>query len=345
MIIRNLGTILALLHAALLLLLVILQRTHRRGPERRYPWPYLALAPFSFWFSALALPILALAPWVRTPPYVVSAGVSTTLFLVFYLAEPLWPKVRPAPQAATTALVAMTTNLYKANGAHEAIAETILASGADLVAVQELRPPQAKALAERLREAFPYQDLHPGRDAEGMGLFSRYPITQRDTIRLDGANPIQVARLLIGQQPLALINMHPRIPMLKQGRLGLPLGLSARERAEDVAAIVRTAERLPKPSLIMGDMNTTPYCPEYQSLPTDWRDAHDVAGRGLGLSYPVDAPFFGFPSPIPLFRIDHLFLRGPIACRSLQRGRMPGSDHRYLVAQLDIQPPQDDADA
>lgn len=344
MIIRDLATILALLHAALLAVLVILQRTHHRRPKWRYPWPYLALAPFSFWFAALALPLLVLAPLVRTIPFAVSVGVSTALFLVFFVAEPLCRKTRPPATPTATTLRAMTTNLFKANSAHEAIAETILASGADLVAVQELRPPQAQALAERLREAYPYQDLHPGRDAEGMGLFSRYPITHRDTVRLDGANPIQVAQLLVDQQPLALINMHPRIPMLAQSRLGLPVGLSTRERAEDVAAIVRAAEALPKPSLIMGDMNTTPYCPEYQALPSDWQDAHEIAERGLGLSYPVDAAFFGFRSPIPLFRIDHLFMRGNIACRSLQRGRMPGSDHHYLVAHLELGASNSDTD-
>jgi len=344
MIIHSLATLLALLHAALLVLLVVWQRTHRRHPNRRLPWPYLALAPFSFWFGTLSLPILALAPFVRAIPYTASAIVSMASFLVFYLIEPLWPKVRQPTSPTTTTLRAMSTNLFKANDAHDAIAETILASRADLVAVQELRPSQAEALASLLRHAYPYQDLHPGRDAEGMGLFSRYPITRRETVRLDGANPIQIVRLLVEQQPLALINMHPRIPRLKQGLLGLPVGLSTHARGEDVAAIVRAAEPLLDPTLIMGDMNTTPYCPEYQALPRDWRDVHDIAERGLGLSYPVDAAFFGFRSPIPLFRIDHLFLRGPIVCRSLRRGRMPGSDHRYLVAQLALAAPKDLSD-
>ena len=334
--IHRLVSLLAILYAGIVLLFVLTQRTHRRRPQPNYPWLYQALAPFAFWLALLALPLLALAPLVRQPAYTTATLAATALFLWHY--APRWSRAKMTPNVSRTRdlpLRVMTSNLFKANDAYAAIAEAILASKADLVAVQELRPPQAEALSTLLREAYPHQELRPGRDAEGMGLFSRHPITRREFVCRDGANPIQVIQVHLTDEALSLINIHPRIPMLQQSpALGFPTGLSTAERAQDIETIIAAAESLSTPTLILGDMNTTPYCPAFGVLPSDWRDVHQEVGQGMGFSYPVDAAFFGFRSPLPLFRIDHLFLRGAVQARSVSRGHMPGSDHRYLLADL-----------
>lgn len=182
------------------------------------------------------------------------------------------------------------------------------------MAVQGLRQGQAHALASQLGKAYPYQALYPGVDYEGMGLFSRHPIL---SARLDlgelGATPLLVARVLAPGGECLVANMHPRIPHLGGVRLGpfsLPWGLDTRERQADVRRIVRVLEGEAGDAVLLGDMNTTDQDREYGWVVRDWRDAYLAGTRSLGLTYPVDAPFYGVRPPFPLFRIDHVFLRG-----------------------------------
>jgi len=53
------------------------------------------------------------------------------------------------------------------------------------------------------------------------------------------------------------------------------------------------------------------------------------------MTYPVNQRFFGVKLPLPIFRIDYIFYRGGMRPVSVRNGRMPGSDHRYVVAEFD----------
>jgi len=81
-------------------------------------------------------------------------------------------------------------------------------------------------------------------------------------------------------------------------------------------------------------MNTTDQCVEYHWIAGVWRDAYREAGQGPGLTYPVGVPFFGVRAPWPLFRIDHVFYRGKLEVSRAWTGVLPGSDHRYVMAEL-----------
>jgi endonuclease/exonuclease/phosphatase family metal-dependent hydrolase len=323
-------------------LLVALPWGRRR--QRPLPWPVQALAPFVFWLLAPFWLLLALAPVVRAPLYTVAAIAGAGLFLWHTFGRRIARLGRPRQAASGPTLRVMTANLYKANSEYGAMARVILAADPDLLVVQELRADQATALSTRLAARLPFQDLHPGDDAEGMGAFSRYPLCANQVIRQDGANPIQVLRLAGPQTECWAVNMHPRIPVPVQRKVlgaNVPVGLLTAPRLEDVQRLVQTAQALPGPLVVLGDMNTTPDCQPFGLIPGEWQDAQAAIGRPPAFTYPVATSFFGFRAPWPLFRIDHVFAAGGCRARAIRTGHMPGSDHRYLVADLTL-PAQED---
>ena len=327
--------ILIILSYALAALTVLYVGWLRLG--RRPPWWLRALAPFALWVLApvLILPLLGL--WLREALFWGASLLAWGLYVAHFV-WPLRPRRRREAPPDAPRLRVMTANLDKHNNRWQEMAATIAWEKPDIVALQELKPGQAKAIAEALAEQYPHRLLYPGIDAEGMGLLSRHPIVASELHQGPlGATPILEAYVRVDGRKVRVINAHPRIPILRTVRLvGLPLpaGLDTREREADVKEITQLVDGHPEDSILLGDMNTTEQCPEYRWLAAQWRDAYREAAWGPGATFPVKAPFFGWRPPLPLFRIDYIFTRGDWLPLEARTGYMPGSDHRYLVVDL-----------
>ncbi|MBC7234235.1 MAG: endonuclease/exonuclease/phosphatase family protein [Chloroflexi bacterium] len=307
------------------------------------PWWLQALAPFALWVFGLGLGLPLLAALVgsgllRGVPLL----LGTALYWAHFVARPR-PR-RPAQEEDDPVLRVMTANLLDKNRRHAEIIATIRHECPDLIALQELNPAQVRALTQALTDEYPYQWFLPGPEtpvpgrSEGMGLMSRYPFQPLGVVQVDPlANPAQVIALDVQGRFLDVLHMHPRIPLPRFRRvLGIawPYGLDDSERERDVRALSHCAEQLGAEAIILGDMNATDQCREYRLLTKGWRDVYRQVGRGLGLTYPVDADFFGLRCPWPLFRIDYVLIRGHLYAMEAHVGRLPGSDHRYVVADL-----------
>jgi len=286
------------------------------------PWWLKALSPLSFW---VFLPTLALPPLellARSPSFLVPALLSATLFTYRYLL-PMLPKYTPTPDGQNVCLTVMTANLYKHNDSCAEIIHTILAESPDIVALQELKQRHITSIKTHLQDIYPYQELFPGSDSEGMGFLSRHPF--------------QSVAWHAG--PPWFVNMHPRIPRLQTWSLAgipIPRGLDTTGRQNDIERLVEIVEGLDGDVVVLGDLNTTSECPEYRLIPPYWSNAYARAGKGSGFTYPIDRPFFGLRTPFPLFRIDHVFSRGRLCALEARTGAMPGSDHRYLLVRLAV---------
>lgn len=307
------------------------------------PWWLQAVAPFACWLFLPSVLFLCLTPLVQRWTFTLGASLAACLFILHF-GLPSWPRRQSLsasrPPGATIRV--MAANLFKKNYSCREIADTILALAPDIVVVQELRQRQAIELSAMLREHYPYQDLHPGVDAEGMGAFSRYPLETTALHRLDDeSSPVQVLSVQASDQVFWVINMHARIPRLVTRRilgLCLPSGLCSGARRDDVRHISDVVSELPELAILLGDMNTTRECAPYCLIPPEWHNVHETVGHGWSLTYPVEASFFGVRPPFPLFRIDHIFVRGAWQPLAIRAGHMPGSDHRCLIADLRLLP-------
>jgi len=204
------------------------------------PWWLKAVAPLAMWLFGPSVVLPLAGPLVNRPLYWVAAAVACALYLGHF-ALPMCRHRRAGSTRSEPVVRVMTANLYKRNARHAEIIQSILSEDPDIVALQELNHGQARALAAGLSAHYPFQMLHPGTDAEGMGLLSRYPLAESE---LDpgslGANPLLLARVRLPEDELTVINVHPRIPRLETARVMgmlIPSGLDTREREADARHI------------------------------------------------------------------------------------------------------------
>ena len=130
-------------------------------------------------------------------------------------------------------------------------------------------------------------------------------------------------------------------------------------RTAQIQGIVRLAQDLEGPSLLMGDMNAEPSAPELAArAATGWREASEAttppreAGRGprwqrllsaapLRRLRMVAAPLRRLrmathPARFPLRRIDSLWVRGGLEVSTLEVAPRGSSDHRGAVATVHL---------
>ncbi|HKJ23856.1 MAG TPA: endonuclease/exonuclease/phosphatase family protein, partial [Myxococcota bacterium] len=146
---------------------------------------------------------------------------------------------------------------------------------ADVVAVQELAPAQAEALAAR----FPHGRLAPRADYDGGGIalarpaeVEPLPLAERHGYRvtLDPGTWPALAR------PLEILNVHVYAPHAFRG-----LGLWLRW-----PQFRRLAEQLARPApsgrVVVGDFNATPLWPVYWRMAARMEDAARTVARREG---------------------------------------------------------------
>jgi vancomycin resistance protein VanJ len=300
------------------------------------PWWLQVINTLALWLfgPCLVLPLTWI--FVHALAYWLANGLMIGVFTAYFL-HPMFVRRKACP-AGDDPVRVMTANLLKYNLRADEVVATIRAADADIVALQELKLEHTTAIERDLAHLYPYRALHPGQASEGMGLLSRRPW---DAFALHvgepGGNYTQVAHLRLGGHATWVVNIHTRIPQARECKLaGLSMlcGLDTRGRRADVAQIVQRVEALPGNAIILGDWNMTEECAEYRLIPPYWHDAYREAAHGPGLTFPVGVSFFGLRTPWPLFRLDYLFYRGDWCALRARTGRMPGSDHRYLLVEL-----------
>jgi len=206
---------------------------------------------------------------------------------------------------------------------------------ADLIALQELRPDAADAIAAdpALTARYPYRLLVPREDVGGMGLLSRRPILDH-SFRV--APILQQATIdLGGGRRLAVVNAHPFHAEMEQiGSAGPPVGLDSTQRNADLVTIRgRIGDLIDDglPVLLLGDLNTAASEPAFDRFVRGLRDVHAEVGEGTGWTWrPRSFEFLG----IGLVRIDHVVVSPDIDPVTIGVTCPPVGDHCLVQAEL-----------
>ncbi len=201
----------------------------------------------------------------------------------------------------------------------QALAEAILATDADVLALSELHPDHEAALLAHPHAArYPHQIHRTSTKAEGMLVWSRLPIGDVRWEPMDVREGIVATILGRHGHDVRIILAHPNPPTTHHG---LGRWESSMQRIADIGAAPGP------PTLVVADLNAARWHPPFRRLlGRGWRDVHEVVGRGLSVSWPTAGRW-----PIPFVRLDH-GLAGPgldvVAVRDID---LPGSDHRGFV--------------
>ena len=208
----------------------------------------------------------------------------------------------------------VTANALYPNRRPARWAEGVLALSADILCVQELAPRIASALDDA--GGLPPHactTVHPG--SFGTGLWSRTPFDAAEIV--DAGYAMVVARLASG---MTVVSTHAVAP---SSRGKTPLWRRSFELLQEVV------DGVDGPVVVAGDLNATFAHGPLQELLARGRlrDAHVDAGRPRAHTW--NARF-------PCALIDHVLVSEEIAVRAITEQRVPGSDHRAVVADLAI---------
>jgi endonuclease/exonuclease/phosphatase (EEP) superfamily protein YafD len=279
-----------------------------------------ALSPYLTLCAALSAVLLILA---RRWMLAIAAAVLTVTTLA--VQAPLY-RGSDATRTAGAVVRVMSANLREGLADPDYPVRSARAQ-ADVVAFQELTPQEVDRLsAAGLDATFPYRWLDARASASGVGVWSRFPM--HATRRIDGYENAFVS----AQIPVPGTSIDPTVVVAHiPGPWPQPIDDWHRDLDRLPVTFLEVAERAGEGSVIVaGDLNsTTDMRPFRALLRNGYRDAAEQSGAGIEPTFPADWPLPAF------LAIDHILTRG-CAATSLRTMEIPGSDHRALVATVQI---------
>jgi endonuclease/exonuclease/phosphatase family metal-dependent hydrolase len=220
----------------------------------------------------------------------------------------------------------LSANLFHGRADASALVELVRTLDVAVVAVQELGPRQAEALATLL----PHGKLEPIPEGMGLGIALRHP-GQVEWLALPHRDA-GVACLSPSDWPglgrtIEIVNAHLANPVV-----GVPA--SWRYRRGQVAGLTAyLASAEPCPRALVGDLNATPHWPAYRRLAAELDDAAVLAAARSGRA--PEATWGPYPGSPRLLRIDHVLVDA-FDVLDFRVFRLPGSDHSAVVADLAV---------
>ncbi|MER5198697.1 endonuclease/exonuclease/phosphatase family protein [Streptomyces sp. NPDC002755] len=279
------------------------------------------------WFGLFVPVLLAGALWRRSATAVVALLLPVVAWLSLF-GGLLVDKSRPGGD-----LTVVSHNVNAENPDPAGTARDLTASGADLLALEEMAPQATAAYEKVLATAYPYHTVQGT-----VGLWSKLPLSDSrpvdvlrgnagplaDTRRAEDlpVDPPRALRTTVAtdQGPLAVYVAH-----LGSVRLMPRNGFWTDSRDVGATALAKAvaAERNER-VVVLGDMNGTTDDRAFDGLTSQLRSAQEAAGDGFG---------FSWPASFPMARIDQILVRG-VEPRSSWVLPDTGSDHLPVAAAI-----------
>jgi len=287
------------------------------GFELGYPlMPLLAYTPYVA-VTALVAAVVALALRVRKAALiaaVVGAG------LVALVAPRAVGGPTEAQGGAGEPLRVMTFNLERGGADAAAIAQLVERADVDVLSLQEVDADAVAELDAALRDELPSRVTALGEGTHGTALYARGTIRPLDPAHGTLDDQARALVAVPGAQAVELMAVHPLAPA-SAGRVD-------RWRADMRALPSATPDAGVR--VLAGDFNATLDHAELRRLiATGYVDAASVVGEGLRPSWPVGRL-------LPPVTIDHVLADRRCGIRGVAVHKLPGSDHRAVIAELQI---------
>jgi endonuclease/exonuclease/phosphatase (EEP) superfamily protein YafD len=298
--------------------------------------PVLCLSYLGVWLFS---PLVFYVPWV----FLACRGRRAVLLLVpvgmfLWQYGPLFLPRGTHVDPSSSPITVLTLNLRSPNRDTDTLTAALLASQADVIALQEVSRYHQRHLSAALTGRYPYHTYYL---PSGLAIYSIHPITVQEILPLE---PWPAQGVVVGADTeLYLVNAHLAqvgiLRSLSTGEANLMVELAvARER--QVGQIQEAVYKMGLPAVVACDCNMTDLTASYARMTTTLQDAHRQRGWGLGHTFLVPQGL-EIPSPIglPFQRIDYLFSTPDSrVVRTRVIHQALGSDHLPLVAQYCLVP-------
>lgn len=283
-------------------------------------WMLSFCQTFRFHLGLVGIPALLLAliarrwrPLVGLAP-VVAYGLWPGL-------APMWRAAPPAAQGES--LCVMSANVLRGNRHVDEVLAQVRAVDPDVLFIQEYSPHWRSSISDELRERYPYRLEADREDNFGVAAFSRKPMLRSEVVFLGaGRRPCLRCEFELNKQNVAFYNVHVVPPT------GFGWSIEQRRAYADLLERVKS-ERIPV--ILAGDFNaTTDSCVDARLRELGFLNAHELAGKGRGATWPELTIF----AKLPGIRLDHVYLDRHLTATESVIGPRIGSDHRPIYARI-----------
>ncbi|MFI8290763.1 hypothetical protein EAO71_12315 [Streptomyces sp. ms191] len=220
--------------------------------------------------------------------------------------------------AAGGDLTVATHNVNADNPDPEGTARRMAASGADVVALEELKGEMVPVYERGLADTYAYHSVQGT-----VGLWSKYPM--RDTREVDirmGWTRAMRSTVTTPQGAVAVYVAH-----LPSVRVKLNAGFTANQRDRSANALGEAIADDPNPRIVLlGDLNGTMNDRSLNAVTSQLRSTQGASGDGFGFSWPASSP---------MARIDQIMVKGvePVSSWTLAETE---SDHLPIAARISL---------
>ncbi|WP_425329450.1 endonuclease/exonuclease/phosphatase family protein [Streptomyces inhibens] len=216
-------------------------------------------------------------------------------------------------------LTVATHNVNADNPDPAATARDIVASGADVVALEELTGDALPTYRQGLAKAYPYHTVQGT-----VGLWSKRPLSGAAPvdIKMGWTRALRATVTAADGQKFAVYVAH-----LPSVRVKVEAGFTANQRDGSAEALGEAIAADPvKKVMLLGDLNGTMNDRSLAPVTSQMRSAQGAAGDGFG---------FSWPAAFPMARIDQIMMKGMDPVKAWV---MPstGSDHLPVAASVKI---------
>jgi vancomycin resistance protein VanJ len=297
--------------AALALLLSLVMLLHSHIPNRFGNLGSLT-ETFLPWLG-LFVPLLLLLAVVRK---------SATALIAVILPAVVWLNLFGGLLGDKTTgggdLTVATHNVNADNPDPSGTARDVAASGADVVALEELTASAVPVYEKAMAATYKYHSVQGT-----VGLWSKYPLSRVKPVDIKlGWTRAMRATVATPEGEVAFYVAH-----LPSVRVKLQAGFTARQRDKSADALGEAiADESLSRVILLGDLNGTMNDRSLNAVTSQMRSTQGAAGSGFG---------FSWPASFPMARIDQIMVKGvePVTSWTLPE---TGSDHLPVAARVDL---------
>ncbi|MEV4147595.1 endonuclease/exonuclease/phosphatase family protein [Amycolatopsis sp. NPDC049691] len=212
-------------------------------------------------------------------------------------------------------LTIVSHNVNDENPDPAGTARALAASGAQVIALEELKKSEIPKYEDALAAAYPHHSVQGT-----VGIWSTFPLGDTRPVAIMPWTRALRTTVDTPKGPVVVFVAH-----LPSVRVRLEAGFTANGRDEAIGLLAgAVAEEPSARTVLVGDFNGTADDRALDPITARMRSAQEAAGNGFG---------FSWPAGLPLARIDQVFVAGlrPVAAWTLPA---TGSDHLPVAASV-----------
>ncbi|MEM7034944.1 MAG: endonuclease/exonuclease/phosphatase family protein, partial [Chloroflexota bacterium] len=275
-----------------------------------------------------------LAIWQHTWQSTWYLIIPTAIFLYLF-GGLFWPSFSTPSSEDRLNIKVMSYNIWLENQDFAAIIRSIRSADADIVGLQEVTTPAAKALITELEDVYPYHTLSSLKSESTVALLSRYPLENVTWYTFIPRHRTLKATVNIAEQRITLYNIHLTSSQFYSLYRPLSEAISkiitrTHTRNQEVEQVVDLISQQQGPIIFFSDCNFADTNTNYARIRAHLRDSFRDVGWGFGhTARPIQLPF-------PLQRVDFIWYTTDFQAVASYIGDRGSSDHLPIISEFAI---------